>query len=102
MKGGGSAALQPQHKNQQHQHNQYHSNDTNLPMDCFLRPIGTVTGAEDEDSSCLTSGFFSEESSGVVSCGATMVSETSPVEVDIVCTNPENSVNTCSTVPGTR
>ena len=67
-------------------------------MDCFLRPIGTVTGAEDEDSSCLTSGVFSEDSSGVVSCGVMMVSETSPVEVDIVCTNPENSVNTCSKV----
>lgn len=88
LKGGVSAALlQPQHKNQQHQHNQYHSNDTNLPMDCFLRPSGTVTGAEDEDSSCLTSGVFSEESSGVDSCGAMMVSETSPVEVDIVLHN---------------
>jgi len=73
---------QPQ-KNSNTRHNQYHSN--NLPMDCFLRPSGTVTGAEDDDSSCLTSGVvFSEKSSGVDSFGAMMVSETSPVEVDIV------------------
>ena len=44
-----------------------------------------MTGAEDDDSSCLTSGVvFSEKSSGVDSFGAMMVSETSPVEVDIV------------------
>ena len=84
---------QPQ-KNSNTKHNQYHSNDTNLPMDCFLRPSGTVTGAEDDDSSCLTSGVvFSEKSSGVDSFGAMMVSETSPVEVDIVLVHKLKYVN---------
>ena len=82
---------QPQ-KTSNTKHNQYHSN--NLPMDCFLRPSGTVTGAEDDDSSCLTSGVvFSEKSSGVDSFGAMMVSETSPVEVDIVLVHKLKYVN---------
>ena len=84
---------QPQ-KTSNTKHNQYHSNDTNLPMDCFLRPSGTVTGAENDDSSCLTSGVvFSEKSSGVDSFGAMMVSETSPVEVDIVLVHKLKYVN---------
>jgi len=106
--GCSNASLQPTTKKQRHQAQPIpttkkqqpqaqpipHSNDTNLPMDCFLRPSGTVTGAENDDSSCLTSGVvFSEKSSGVDSFGAMMVSETSPVEVDIVLVHKLKYVN---------